>query len=119
MKKADEALQKDTVEFNIEMFIWYRDALEIAFYVLPAFVLFLCILGIKYRSIARIFFYIEMVNFFFQILIPKIPATPWDGTFQISMSLLVGLSFLVDIKSNLLALIIIHPVCDIMRTNLE
>ena len=105
--------------YNVDMFTWYRDGMVIALYALPAIALLLCIIGIKYRTISRIFFYIEMINFLLQVMIPKIPATPWDSTFQISTSLLVGISFSVDIKSNVFALFIIHPICDIMRTNLE
>ena len=119
MEKADEALQEGKAVYNVDMFTWYRDGLVIALYVLPAIASLLCIIGIKYRTISRIFFYFEMINFFLQVMISKIPATPWDSTFQISTSLLVGISFSVDIKSNVLALLIIHPICDIMRTNLE
>ena len=75
--------------------------------------------GIKYRSIGRIFFYFEMLNFILSVSIPKIPAIPWNGSFQISLSLLVSIGFSVDVKCNLIALVITLILLDVFRTNLE
>ena len=86
---------------------------------MSTFAFLLCMVGIKYRSIGRIFFYFEMLNFILSVSIPKIPAIPWNGSFQISLSLLVSIGFSVDVKSNLIALIITLIILDIFRTSLE
>ena len=77
LKAVDELLEKDEpVTFDKDMFELYRGAIEYAFYAQTLSTLIIAALCYKFRSLARVFFYLTMVHLVLCSAIPTLSAEP-------------------------------------------
>ena len=80
LEKTDKIMtEQESPSFNVKMFSYYREAIDVAFYALPVIAILLQIACYKYRYIARSFFYIEMISYSLWAVIPMYPPVPFTA----------------------------------------
>ena len=64
-------IDTETKTFNVEKYSEYREALIFSFYLMPVLAILLQLACFKNRKVARVFYYMEMINMLQMSFLPR------------------------------------------------
>ena len=86
--------EEGSEKLNIEFYSKYRDAYFITYYILASVTILLLFACTRYRKIARLFYYVEIVSLTIDFLLPQ--DSMLDVIQTALLSLLIHVCFYVD-----------------------